>query len=622
MQKPVGFRSKGKGRKRQVYPIYRGYKGNPRGGGMHVASVIEANQLRTARAQAMDTQRKAPIAQSEEQWLSEPNRYDWQNVDTPGIVTHEPAQSTQVKPFWRKREAIGNMSDEELETYKSRLDPFYGRFSYRSRVNPNVEKVVLEREQVIEEINKRENDKRTRIYHLAAQDHLTLDDTPDKNPYEYKTGFHGQYREDINKEHNMVSPYVEAKEQTEEVANIIDGYDGVKDKNKIFRDYVEYYKKPYGERDEDPYQEVKQVKYDSEEIEDKVKNLVETKGRATGEVDELDVLGHYDNKATKVALKKLQEKESWQRKGNKIILEQPNKMDKPDTTGLQILDRLGAFPRKNKESSEAILVELNANGKAKAKFMDVSRVSMFDGEVDLSKLPGIEGHSGERIIRLEGGDEIALSHPSIGYTNKHGDIVLKKHDAKTTRTLPEEYEYKQENGDYKKVITRERQVVESRVTKEFKVNIHPIDQTAKKYHEELPSPKLSLPQEFVITGRTLAEVTKPTKKTSKDKYARDYEDFVKFYAKNGKTTIVRPAIRENEEDNKKRHQFIQPETLRAEGKARSHYSSEYLHDLANSVEPNDKIKVQWSQDMPLKAEINSKNVKGDWFLAPRIPTED
>jgi hypothetical protein len=247
--------------------------------------------------------------------------------------------------------------------------------------------------------------------------------------------------------------------------------------------------------------------------------------------------------------------------------------------------------------------------------MDPTRISMFVGEVDLSGLPGIKGHSGERAMRLEGGDEIALSSPSFGYTNKFGDIILKKTNVKSVRAEYEGSRYDKENA----------RKVESRVTKEFKVNVHPIDPKNRKEYEQIPHPKFATPFELAISAKDLLDLTAPSKYTkrseNKSKWdPKDYTEVIALYTKNGKTIAVRKASRENEDD-KIPHKWKQVETVKAEGNGRAFYNVNYLRNLAEAAEPNEKIKIAYNTDMPLKAEVNNPTVKGTFYLAPRIATD-
>jgi len=87
-----------------------GYGNNNRHGNRSVASMQAS---RSARSRAMDARLRAPIAKNEEQWLNDPGHYDLPDVDLP-----KPKGATEAnmipRQIWRKRELIGNMSDQNL----------------------------------------------------------------------------------------------------------------------------------------------------------------------------------------------------------------------------------------------------------------------------------------------------------------------------------------------------------------------------------------------------------------------------------------------------------------------------------------------------------------------------
>lgn len=573
-------------------------------------SVQAIQSSRTKRAQLLDSAFRAKLAPSEEAWKKNPSRFDLPEVDTPKPKEKPIVKLEESKKIWKLRKPIGNMTDIELGDYKLKLDKFYDRYGYRSNKTEGIWKILSTREEVIEEMYKREQDKKTAVLHKARQELLTFDSTPEENPYPFS--WNG-----ANLEHGKIQPYVKAKNDTSEILKIMSEYGIEKPenlKNEIFEKYVIHHKKPFDTKDEDPYLKVKQVKWRSEEILPQVKNIIESKAGVDGKISTKEILKEFqpdDEKAVIIALKKTQDTEGYKRDGDKILIERVNQIIKPDMAGLLAIDNLGAFTRNKNGTSEALLVNLN-NGKAKVNFMDNARICMFEGEIDLSGLPGIKGHNGERIIRLDGGDESALSEPSVGFTNKEGQIVLRKANVKSTKTVYDEDDW----------LKRNPKKVESKVTREYKVNIHPIyDPKAKAEYETIPHPKFPTSQEFLIKAKDLLELTRPSKKTSKDKYApRDFTEVIAFYAKNGKTLVVRKASRENDED-RVRHAYKQVETLKSEGNGKALFNSTYLHLMAKAASPDEKIRIAYSPEYPLKAEINNEKVKGTFFLAPRIESE-
>jgi hypothetical protein len=597
------------------------YKGNSKsnyGSQRHNRSIQSVQNARSSHARNLDSHFKAKLAKSPEQWMNYPSRFDLPEVDAPK-PKEEIAPVQPPRQIWKKRELVGNMTDQEISDYEAKLNKFAERYTYRSRMNPGVEKIFMEREKVIEEREKRQEDKRQHLLQLVRNDmQLFFDDIPDENPFPLHMSYDSRgHLIGDNTDHKTLEPYIEAKEKTKEIKEIIKAYGGTPKENEILQNYVEHYKKDDYYKAKDPYDIVYTIKNQAEELEPKIKNIIESKADPTGAIDSSVVFNAFkteDARAVTMAIKNIAEKESYQQKGKTILLERPNQKEKPDTQGLTALDNLGAFTRnKRNETSEAILANME-DGKAKVRFMNNARTAMFDGEVDLSALPGMKSQKGERVIRLDGGDEIALSNPSFGYTNKDGQLVLKKTNVKSTR---KEYE----EGDYWK--KKPPKILESRITKEFKVNVHPLDPKAKDDYIQPPMPKLNLNQEFTLTAHELAELARPSKKTSKDKYApQDFTNVIKFYTKNGKTTVSRLANRENEDD-KIRHLYKQTKnvTVSGDNKAKAAYTADYLYQLSKALRPGDEIKFAYTTDMPLKAEISNPTVKGTFYLAPRIETD-
>ena len=111
MSSPTGFRTKGKGKNRRVYPVYKGYRGFHKGN-MTISSVVEAQQMRSPTAQRIDAQRRAPIAKNEEEWINAPNRTDLPGVDTPRTLAL-PA------PTQTKSQATIEMWQQYRQNYES-----------------------------------------------------------------------------------------------------------------------------------------------------------------------------------------------------------------------------------------------------------------------------------------------------------------------------------------------------------------------------------------------------------------------------------------------------------------------------------------------------------------------
>lgn len=124
MSSPKGFRTKGRGKNRRVYPIYKGYRGFQKGQ-MTISSVVQAQEMRSPLAKKIDAQRSAPIAKSEEEWINAPNRYDLPDVDTrKGAPQETKEQSRKKKEPWEMtyREFFDKAGSEYTARERFKLD--------------------------------------------------------------------------------------------------------------------------------------------------------------------------------------------------------------------------------------------------------------------------------------------------------------------------------------------------------------------------------------------------------------------------------------------------------------------------------------------------------------------
>lgn len=127
-RKPVGFRSKGKGKKRIVYPLMP--SGGKRGSNFRIkAGKIHAR--RSVQARRTDEALKAKLAKTEAEWAGKPNRLDLRGIDYPekGRVkgkhgTYKPVYAvyTKVGNTWVvqwKNGKYGNLFDSRQEAEKA-----------------------------------------------------------------------------------------------------------------------------------------------------------------------------------------------------------------------------------------------------------------------------------------------------------------------------------------------------------------------------------------------------------------------------------------------------------------------------------------------------------------------
>lgn len=110
--KPLGFRTKGKGKKRKVYPLMP-----PSGRGRGSQFRVKASKIHSKRsliARRTDEALLARITPSPEHWIRTPNRYDVKGVDTPKRVREIP------KPMWERK-----AREEAIVSKAIGVTPFY-----------------------------------------------------------------------------------------------------------------------------------------------------------------------------------------------------------------------------------------------------------------------------------------------------------------------------------------------------------------------------------------------------------------------------------------------------------------------------------------------------------------
>jgi hypothetical protein len=298
------------------------------------------------------------------------------------------------------------------------------------------ERYMDEVRKIEEELMRRKEEREARkrsILEKARAGTLTYETTPDSNPFRWDS--EPEYWAELD-------PYVSAKERTKMVAEVMEMLGEKPDREKIFRDYVEWFKKRVKSTDElekhkDPYERYFKKNAEAYQMIETVRNTVEKNIWAWGDIsigrlaDELKT----DAGTAKLALKHLLSRDySPYEKPPYVIKDgrtgKPKSLDedlkdydviarpenweylydydpkgrwKPDTRGLRALEKLG-FPL---ERGDGIL-EINSLGRAKLEFMDPSHVTLFRGEVDLSCL---KLDPGRYRLRFGDGDKSAVTSP-------------------------------------------------------------------------------------------------------------------------------------------------------------------------------------------------------------------
>jgi len=269
---------------------------------------------------------------------------------------------------------------------------------------------------------------------------------------------------------------------------------------------------------------------------------------------------------------------------------------------LQILNRLS--------KDEVVLADVSS-GKAKVKFMDASRVSMFSGKVDITNLRVKDGKY-SIIHRADlTKDKSAFGSPDVAV--KDGSILrFEKYDV-TQKPNPR---YAEEGERARKV------------KKEYSVSF---DEPTKDELSEEPisDPKITFDAKFSMTGSQLKQMVQ----------SKEYEDSLVIEADEDNISMKREPsqmMMYDEEGNEKKEK---PRPLELKGKygkesdlqyldwarggtKKAVYNVDYLRMLADSVGKDSRLLVEFAHNMPLKASIlNDPNVEGDWWLAPKIEEE-
>ncbi|MDD5551423.1 MAG: hypothetical protein PHS34_09200 [Candidatus Omnitrophica bacterium] len=609
----------------------KGYPSRSKGSNYGNRSVRSFQASRSSRAIGVDAVKRAPIAKTHEQWLSAPNRFDLSEVDLPAEDSVSAPVSLPPKPkqIWRLRN-IYTMSEEELQDYLNKLDRIraFRTTPYDARIREENRAVS----QALKDIRKARKEK---VVDAAKNNNLTFESTPEDNPFYYHQG--GSYYSSLsseeyqeNENYKIVSPFIEAKKDTNEMCDRLEKLGYPHDSEVVFSNLVKYHK----ERDVDwqkakhPYDEQNEMWNKTTDYMPEVKNVAERKLVKDGKITDEQIFeefSHRDRKIVKVALDRVSKEEGWVKENGKIKLEATDGKQKPKTDGLKILDNLGAFQevKYGQDERREILLQIE-NGKAKTKFMDPSRVAMFDGEVDVSDIPGIANSKGKIVLSLpSGGDEIALGSPDYAYiSGKDNDgekIVLKKYDVKQTRT------WKAYDENYNRIQKKE----EKKVTKKFIINKRKATDMDIEKQENLPTPRFQTTSSFIILAKDLKELTKPERRGKEN-----YDEAIKIFTDKNKAILVRfPKKIEHKayyqhgptetyyETKPVKPMTIKGDSLDTEKRTRGVFSAQYLQELAKLAEPNEKIKISYATDMPLEAKLNNKTVKGSFFLAPRIETD-
>jgi hypothetical protein len=473
------------------------------------------------------------------------------------------------------------------------------------RHKKDYEKYMDEVGKIEEELARRKEEReayKQSILEKARAGTLTYETTPDTNPFYW--GNEPEYCMEVD-------PYVSAKERTKMVAEVMEMLGEKPDREKIFRKYVELFKrqreaKSTDELDKlkDPYEHYFKKNAEAYQMIETVRNTIEKNIWAWGDIsigrlaDELKT----DAGTAKLALKHLLSRNYSSYEKPPFVIKdgrtgKPKSLDedlkdydviarpenweylydydpkgrwKPDTRGLRALEKLD-FPL---EHGDGIL-EINSLGRAKLEFMDPSHVTLFRGEVDLSCL---KLDPGRYRLRFGDGDKSAVTSPHtiVREKGKDGDIVLtfKRFDMESK---------------------------DEKVMREKKLYVKPTDEKPENY----PEIKVWHTAAIVFDGKTLKELLRN---------ANDW-NVIEFAIEDGKA-VAKIKEEKGEELVNKTGNILDTTTEKEMVKTRVGY----LRSIVDLLKPSDTLVIHLPEkpDKPLRAIIDTDFISGEYWVAPYI----
>ena len=93
-------------------------------------------------------------------------------------------------------------------------------------------------------------------------------------------------------------------------------------------------------------------------------------------------------------------------------------------------------------------------------------------------------------------------------------------------------------------------------------------------------------------------------------------DACTFAVKEGKFIVEAKGL------NSAKNEFSGDEAKIEGGESKSRYSLEYLQKFTKGTRVSDKVKINFSDDYPLRLEFNTANIALVFILAPRVENED
>jgi len=541
------------------------------------------HSLRTPQSQRIDESIKAETIYPPEkvhEWAKQPHRTDIKGVDTPEIKVIK-----SVKPTWKKRD-LDKMSIESLQDYFTKLDKAYEKVIWSEKDPFKVkrkEALRTEREKVGALIEKRKEEEKDRLLQLVRSNKITYDDVPKQNPFPYHYGTAMSKKEEEEEDkHWEVSPIFGAKEMTDHVIENKEALGQKVDKEEIFRKCLEYEKRPFGEKDKRPYDELFELRGEAYRFSSDVENTIEKmmSEKRTSELTKEQVLKNYpESKHSLIKLAFIDLKERSPFTFNKTIQRKEPleyKETKPETKGFRILENLGALDR-----TYPTILKIE-QGRGKTSFLDSSHVSLFDGSI---LMKDIDLPDGDYIIENGFGDKIAYSNPDIfAFDKAKEELVFLKFDVK-------------------------RKGEDAKSKKEYRIPLKKA--TGKEEEEQYPLPKFRLTERLRVKAGDLEKLLK-TKDAHSVRLRSDGRSIL-FGLQDYMGNSLEPSL-VGYTDGSGDVKVLES----SGGLSTAQYDASYLRNFLKGLDKKTEIEMAFTSDMPTKLSVKEENIEGDFYLAPRI----
>ncbi|RLI25746.1 hypothetical protein DRO58_06080, partial [Candidatus Bathyarchaeota archaeon] len=501
----------------------------------------------------------------------------------------------------------GKLKDHELELVKRRFE------RAASEIRERREEFKAEAKKIEEELERRRMEYESWkewLVEKAKAGTLTYAETPEDNPF--KLVWHPEKEEDWDelRKHELLRPYVEAKDRAKEVVYVLKTLGKEADPEKIFRDYVEL-EKAGGFRvgsENDPYRDVWKTKWKARDLQFKVNTvfLQELLPRGEYGVQPCTILEKFsseDRDAAKLALIELVKEGGYRvkdfRTGKEQSPDEPvedfdyiappkdwkiitcwlpwMKGRRPSGKGIRAIQRLDLLHH------DSLVVRIDAGGDAHVEAFTPDHVALFRGRIDF---PELELEPGLYKITPIGGELSALTSPNA---------IIK------------------EGEKYYRFLKFSKDGL-----REYTIEV----EKAEEPPEEIPEIKVK-PENYVgVPAKMLKELLKGV--------SDDSLSYLKFTFEKGKwpsegrfrislcwgASWGEEVIRElpGEDIEKKGVYEIRDRGSELTAK----YLASRIKPLISLLNPNTLVYIRFGEDKPMKIEFEDPLLEGEYWLAPWI----